>query len=626
MTPQQTAAVRHGAGPCEVIAGPGSGKTTVLVNRVRFLIGERRADPSQILVLTFTRAAAAVMRSRFASLSCHADSVTFSTFHALFIAILKDRVPGIRVIPDLQRRRFLQRALEDFFPYASLRPDPETLTAWMTARIAGGEAAEEPAFEEILSQYRRYLEDEGLVDLDEAAGMCTRILRREPELLRRWQARWTYFLVDEFQDINAPQYRMLLLLAGEACNVFAVGDDDQSIYGFRGSSPLFMQRFPEEHPGCRKYYLTVNYRSREEIVRASAAVIARNRERIPKELRADPGRAAAAGKAGAVQILGTPSERAQEEAVLRILRDVRPSGDGSAPAALIVRTHGQITRWAGLLRAHGIPCLAPEENNGRQERRRMEIAGDIAAYARCAARITEGAERKDLLRILNRPDRSLGREILPDPVCSAAQILSGCGGRRGTRGAVQAFLRDLRDLRQMRQSGDRAFLRYLFGPVGYRADLLGRYPSEQEEIRAWLDRLCEASGREGWHMTLRSLYSGMGETEQARQPADPLVELCTMHACKGREFDTVILPELNEGILPSRRAGREAEIEEERRLFYVAMTRARSRLAILYTAGSPGNPRMPSRFLEPLGERIRFSEDSRYAIMKCQAGERNTQK
>jgi DNA helicase-2/ATP-dependent DNA helicase PcrA len=247
-------------------------------------------------------------------LSCHADSVTFSTFHALFLAILKDRVPGIRVIPDLQRRRFLQRALEDFFPYASLRPDPETLTAWMTARIAGGEAAEEPAFEEILSQYRRYLEDEGLVDLDEAAGMCTRILRREPELLRRWQARWTYFLVDEFQDINAPQYRTLLLLAGEACNVFAVGDDDQSIYGFRGSSPLFMRRFPEEHPGCAKFCLTTNYRSSGEIVQASAAVIGRNRNRIPKQLRAAAETAGCVRKTPAVEVLGLPSETEQEQA------------------------------------------------------------------------------------------------------------------------------------------------------------------------------------------------------------------------------------------------------------------------------------------------------------------------
>ncbi len=599
-----------------MIAGPGSGKTTVLVSRICYLAETCGVDPSRILVLTFTRAASMLMRRRSFEIYEGSDAVTFSTFHALFLRILTDLRVRYRIIDQNDRLRFLRLKAEDYFPTPSLRPDPEDISVWITGRLAaertGGDGGRaEPAdrdelvFERILADYRAYLRDNSLVDLDETALLCDRLLERDPAAMDKWGRRWDYILVDEFQDINLPQYTLVKRLSSGTGNLYVVGDDDQSIYGFRGSSPLFMRRFLLDHPKARRIFLTDNYRSTPGIVAASAAVIDVSRLRIPKRLHSagcEPMRLKAAVKQYKdVRVLPAPDEAGQTELVLQTVRKALESGS-CASAALITRTHRQLRRWEHALEGAGIPFKAGEGARDRTESLRGEILEDLAAYDRAAREIDAGLPREILLRILNRPDRGLGREVVPDRTCSRRSLLACCRGRRGTERAVRALLADLDTLRGLPPD---FFIRYLCGPCGYAGPVGSQDRASREQFLVLKSRLLAAARKTGCRDMSLFLeeFRSQEETEKETegQETDAVLELCTMHACKGREFDLVLLPDLNEGILPSRRSMEPETLEEERRLLYVALTRACRSLVLFYMKGSRTNPRMPSRFLRPLG-------------------------
>jgi superfamily I DNA/RNA helicase len=244
--PAQETAIRKGAGPCAVIAGPGSGKTFVLVERIRCLIEERGVDPSSILVLTFSRAAAAHMRRRFL-LSCPHPETVFGTFHSVFFRILQaSSATGLRLIDPAAKQDYLRHLCSLPLPFLPEKTTAEELQL-VISRYKNGLPCRQSWAPSLVEIYDAYLEGRGWLDFDDMILRCVRLLQAKPDLLAAWRERFRWILVDEFQDVSPAQYRALQLLAAPSDNLFVVGDDDQSIYGFRGTDPLIMQRFLSDY-------------------------------------------------------------------------------------------------------------------------------------------------------------------------------------------------------------------------------------------------------------------------------------------------------------------------------------------------------------------------------------------
>ncbi|MDO5132996.1 MAG: ATP-dependent helicase [Eubacteriales bacterium] len=695
--PAQETAIRHGAGPCAVIAGPGSGKTHVLVERIRHLTADLRIRPSSILVLTFSRAAAAQMRSRYLEKD-GAPEVVFGTFHAVFYRILQDSSHSSpRLISAAEKRNYLQYLCRvcpgfpvaasdgysgktdrfpaaasggyygktDRFPAAASggfsgktarlpeKTTPEELQH-LISRHKNGLPCREAWLPGLVDVYDAYLSGKGCLDFDDMILQCGELLRGSPELLSLWRDRFQWILVDEFQDVSPSQYALLRLLAAPRNNLFIVGDDDQSIYGFRGADPLTMRRFlsdyglsdyslktasPEDPagssapkapgipeafsgkqpcapgadaPGNGVVFLTTNYRCARAVLRAAALLIRDNSSRIRKAFTAgNP-------EKGQFALRPFTDRSAQYAYIAGELSAMNPQALDHT--AVIFRTHASAVRFLRLLEKNGI-CFVAEGTRAyirKMPSSRSKLLSDIAAYYRCALRMEpEGVQagsrasenrsfRQDMLRIMNRPERCLsGRFLSCDR--NDRQSLLECAGFE--RDAAAEFFEDLRLLTALSPVWS---LRYLLDSIGYR----GYAEKTDPEAGMILEQLSQEAARTQaapqWLSRLETLLAEVPENpDENRKPAregsafadasGPRgVHVLTMHACKGLEFDTVFIPDLNEGNIPSRKAWSTEETEEERRLFYVAMTRARQSLTITYLEGTPDRPAAPSRFLRPL--------------------------
>ena len=289
-------------GPVLVLAGPGSGKTHLLVERIRMMIEESHILPENILVITFSKKAARQMQARFLrSVEGRSYPVTFGTFHAVFYHILQEFDPKInRLITQEEQRTFLRKAVRSSAPANDLYysdDDEDTVLGLISSYKNFGEEEflkrgpgkdmtirELEDLHKVYDNYNRIVRDEHLIDFDDMILLCREVLYRHEYFLRRWQERFCYFLVDEFQDINEAQYDVLRLLAGDRMNVFAVGDDDQSIYAFRGSRPALMTRFLNQYKGCKKVVLSMNYRCSANIIGAADTLIRHNCLRIDRPI------------------------------------------------------------------------------------------------------------------------------------------------------------------------------------------------------------------------------------------------------------------------------------------------------------------------------------------------------
>ena len=325
----QRQAIEHKDGPMMVIAGPGSGKTTVISNRIRHLIEEHGVRPSEILVITFTRAAAAEMRQRTMRL-INAAEVTFGTFHSVFYAILREFVPDqLKLIEQKEAVRLLKKAAEQVFPGRQYTSDYYDQLLAEVGRIKNGLKADGSEAEKVLPYYDREMKRLGLIDFDDMLVRCRELLADDPKALAVLRRRYRYILVDEFQDINPVQYDIIRLISAPVDNLFIVGDDDQSIYAFRGSEPAIMLGFPEAYPKCRIVKLTENYRSTGRIVRASARLIRHNRKRFRKKLKT------AHEKGTKLRVTAYRDAYAEGEGVIRMIAAL-PKGTS---VGVLYRTH-----------------------------------------------------------------------------------------------------------------------------------------------------------------------------------------------------------------------------------------------------------------------------------------------
>lgn len=599
-TPNQERAIAHTAGPAQVLAGPGSGKTFVTVHRIRNLILEEGINPAHILVITFTKAAALEMQQRFFILmEGEKPPVWFGTFHAIFYHILKQSAQyrDYTIITEVERRKMIRQIIHMHKKFLYLQEeDIEEILLAISSNKAGMEEntvqiqkMTPEDFHFLLEEYQSYLRELRQFDFDDLMQRCLEVLREDAACLKKWQAQFRFVLVDEFQDISPVQYEIVSLLAAPEDNLFIVGDDDQSIYGFRGASPESMMRFLTDYQMAVQIPLDVNYRCHEDIVTAAGQVIMENQKRLVKNIRA-------AHREGDGIALYTCAneEELRDILVERLLQEQR--NGNLTHCAIICRTNFTCGLWAQILHGAGIPYAMKER---RKNRFAHFVIQDIRAYLS----LGQGELwRKHFLRVMNRPVRYLKRDSMPEEQVDREELLLWYQSVPAIQEKLKRLFKDLDHL-----SGRKPHLQihYIRKVIGYENFLRDKYGAKRAEELVKIAEEFEMFSRQ--FMTIEEMDHYIEHyTEVLQKPVEKKegIALMTMHASKGLEFDTVYLPDCNEGQIPSDKSVTEEEVEEERRMFYVAMTRARQNLYLFTHKGRTGKDG-PSRFLKSISQWIR---------------------
>ena len=603
--PGQAKAIAHRDGPMLVLAGPGSGKTYTITQRIRCLIEEGGAEPESILVITFTRAAADEMKGRFLRLTeGKFYPVNFGTFHAVYYHILKSayHYRSGNILSEQEKRELLKTVILQTKGLLAMEDDEaETLLNQISrykndgcpediSKSLGDTCALRPeTFAAVYRAYSREAKERRKLDFDDMVLGCRELFLQYPHILSAWQKKFRYILVDEFQDINAMQYEVLRMLALPENNLFVVGDDDQSIYAFRGARPELMLGFEKDYPKAQRVELSVNYRSTPEILACAGKLICANQSRFPKKSRA------AAGHGEAVRFLGFPDRQAQNE---KIAQELLEAGRERGKAAVIFRTNRDAGELAELLMKKGIPFWMKEKLKSPY---RSQTALDLRAYLAFAF---GGQRRSDFFRIMNRPKRYLSRSAADMPQVDLERLQEYYRDKP----YMKEILRKLQlDLARLKKMDPYAAVNYIRRGMGYDEYLRqtaleqGQRFQQLKEEADWFQRQAkEFPSREELEEHIL-FYERELENAAAKKPGEDCVSLLTMHASKGLEYDAVYIPDCNEGTIPHKKSMKGEQVEEERRMFYVAMTRARKRLSLLWVAGTKEEPGFLSRFLSDLG-------------------------
>ena len=603
----QTEAVAHNKGPCMVLAGPGSGKTLTIAKRIEYLIMKHKVRPEEILVITFTKYAAWEMKNRTRSI-CGPSSyaVTFGTFHGIYYGILKwaYRLNQSNLLSDEEKYRILREILHgidwDQEPEADEEKDYLQELAIEIGNVKNNcmdiEEYEPVKYttEKFRKLYRTYEETKKKyrkIDFEDMLIQCRDLFMKRPDILKKWQEKFQYILVDEFQDVNQAQYDVVRMLAAPQDNLFVVGDDDQSVYGFRGAKPGIMMEFMKDYPKARQILLDVNYRSSGYIVKGALRVIGNNKIRFEKKIEAfrKP------DETVHVQEVKDPVQEA--EYVLERIREYREKGVSYTEMAVLYRTNVDARAMSELMTEYQIPFVMKEHLNNIYEH---FIALDMISYLR----LSQGEyDRKYFLQIANRPNRYLTRESMKTGNVSYESL------RRYYRDKdwmVDRIDQLEWDMKMICDKTPYAAIQYIRKRMGY-DEFLKEYAVyrkiSSEDLFALLEEIWQNSKGYGtikeWFEHIES-YGKMLKEQNKKNGEKEGVNLMTMHAAKGLEFDTVFVIEANEGSCPYKKATADEEIEEERRLFYVAMTRAKRKLVISYVKEKNGKDLLPSRFVSEL--------------------------
>ena len=602
----QKKAVTHGKGPCLVLAGPGSGKTLTIVNRIKYLIEEYKVRPEEILVVTFTRFAAAEMKSRLCALMGRKDlPVTSGTFHGIYYGILKwaYRMGQQNILSEEEKYQILRAAVsrekmkifdeEDFIQDLAAeigriknnRIDPDEFVS---------EKCSADAFRNIYREYERQRKKLKKIDFDDMLVLCYELFASRPDVLAQWQKKFRYILIDEFQDINRIQYDVIRMLAKPEDNLFVVGDDDQAIYGFRGADSSLMFRFREDYPGAEQILLGMNYRSTANIVRNSLKVVGHNEKRLEKDLRAERDNGACLH----VQEVRDPNEEAQyilDEIEKRTEAGVRPED-----IAVLFRIHTDARPVVEALLERRVSFQMKEHLPNLYNH---FIAKDIQAYFRMAL---GERKRQDFLQVMNRPKRYIGRDSIAGSAVSFEEMRKFYCDKEWMMNRIDQFEWDVKMLRKMAPYAAIQYIRKRIGYDDFLKDYALTHNVNKADLFEVLSEIEEAAkpyaSLEEWFGHVQEYTEALRLKERQRSLKQDGVRLMTIHAAKGLEFDTVFLIEANEGRIPYKKAKTEQETEEERRLFYVAMTRAKEVLKICYVKTKNGKETSPSRFVEELLE------------------------
>ncbi len=599
----QQKAIRHKDGPALVLAGPGSGKTTVITQRANYLIEAHHIPPSQILVITFTRAAAEEMQKRFMALASKPYPVRFGTFHSLFFHILRQTYHYTfqDIVREYEKAAYLREILNEpgYGREQTAQMVQSLLSEISIVKNSGADPAhyqscvlDGAAFARLYDAYGKCLKWHGKLDFDDMLLQCFQLFTKRADILEKWQKEFSYILIDEFQDSSQMQYEAVRMLAMPENNLFAVGDDDQSIYAFRGAKPAVMRLFTQDYKNTVCIPLSQNYRSAGEIVSRAGALIVHNKERFAKQIHA----AGPYKDAGGVIYQAFPDKEAEYAAMVKQLRE-QHLGTGLSDTAVIYRTNQESAYLAECLAKAGIPFFAKEKTSSIYQ---SASAKDLFAYMQFAATPRRGL----FYQIMNKPLRYISRSAVNDEMVSFESLLAYYERKPRMREAVWLLRQQMEYLATLPPYAAIVYIRRGIGYDDYIETQTGQAVRERmrEEVEELTKRAKQYASLEEWKKDIRTYEEALqkqGSRGAFSQKEGGVLQIMTMHGAKGLEYRTVYIPDMNEGNIPHNKSMTQEEIEEERRMLYVAMTRAKETLYLYYVDGGEARKRK-SRFLEEI--------------------------
>ncbi len=603
--PAQQAAIEHFKGPCMVLAGPGSGKTAVITHRVKKLIEKYQVPPGNILVITFTKAAATEMKGRFTNLMGGKKlPVWFGTFHGIFFTILKHAYGynGNNILRDSQKKQFFREMIEKIDLEIE---DENEFISDIESEISyvKGEMIElsnyysmncaKDVFMYIYEAYNKWLRKCNVIDFDDMLIYCYELFSQRKDILEQWQRQFSYILIDEFQDINRVQYEIVKMLAKPEDNLFIVGDDDQSIYGFRGAKPELMLGFEQVYPEAERIILDINYRSCSCIVETAGKVIIHNKRRFSKNI------SAVRERGDVVQIVEFENLEQENEKIIAQIQKRRTEGIPLEEMAVLFRTKNQPRALVGKLMEYNIPFSMKEMLPNIFHH---WIARDIISYIKIGM---GHREREYFLRVYNRPKRYIHRSVFDTPMIEFETLYQYYEDKNWMIERIDQFEYDIVQIGKMTPYAAITYIRKGIGYEEYLREYADSRRIKADDLLETLEEIHESSRKfstfEEWFLYIEEFEQEL--EEQRRNQADKKQEgiaLMTMHSSKGLEFEVVFIIDVNEEITPHKKAVVEEDIEEERRMFYVGMTRAKQYL-YLYLVKERYNKQMfMSRFIEEI--------------------------
>jgi DNA helicase-2/ATP-dependent DNA helicase PcrA len=624
LNPQQREAVLATEGPVLVIAGAGSGKTRVLTHRVAYLIGVKGVSPENILAVTFTNKAADEMKERVKALLkgvCDISGLWMGTFHSMCVRMMRpfaERIgykPNFTIYDKEDQIALLKEILSDY-------PDqnPRSASA-VISKMKNLEDYEpdDDRFYYIYEAYQKALREQNAMDFDDLILNAIKLLRENPDIRLKYAERFRYIHVDEYQDTNRPQYHLLVLLSSVHRNLFVVGDEDQCIYSFRGANINNILGYEEDFPDCRIFKLERNYRSTKRILEAANGVIVNNTQRRGKVLWTEN------PEGEKVLIIPTEDEREEALRVAQKISEFLSMGFAPSDIAVLYRTNAQSRAFEEALTLLG---LRYEMRGALKFYERKEVK-DILAYMRL---VVNPKDDVSLRRIINVPPRGIGKrtldsiarlveELRPEhPEVSSREIISRPGllESLGIRSSILEALAEFDALmKKLEAMGPQAnadvAIQSVVELTGYRDYLFSNYPKDEAEDR-W-ENVLELVGtvedyvKTADDISLRGFLSTVSvrtELDEAGREANAIT-LMTSHAAKGTEFPVVFVTGLEDGVFPHHSSKEDGSYEEERRLFYVSMTRAMKYLILTYARRRyirRGMNLQPSPFLRELPDEV----------------------
>jgi len=623
---EQVEAVSHGDGPLLIFAGAGSGKTRVLTHRAAYLIASGRAKPDEIIAVTFTNKAANELRERLMNLLCPSDAgVWAGTFHSFCARLLRrhitrlGRKPSFTIFDEADQLSLIKQCVNE----AGIGREfsPGGLLHRISRVKERGEGEEEllmsgerdpvsRAAAKVYPLYQSRLEENNALDFDDLILMAVRLLEDDRKVRREHRSRCSHLLVDEYQDINAAQYRLIRALTPNQCNLCVVGDDDQSIYGWRGANVEFILRFQEDFPEAKVVKLEQNYRSTQNILDAAFHVISKNTKRATKRLWT------AEESGERLVIFDAPNEQEEAYQVASIVKQNLESGSQASDFAVLYRTNAQSRAYEESFAA--APFRIP-----------YRLVGSVGFYERaevkdilCYLKVVQNPDDSvSLLRIINVPRRGIGdtsiarlqefatRQGIPlfEALILAARKDIGLGKAQGGVTRLVQLLEDLQEKAKTARISE--ILRDAIDGSGYRKALEEEH---NPQAAARLDNLEELErSADGFPGDLTSFMerAALFSRNETTGLDGSAATLMTVHSAKGLEFDTVFLVGMEEGLFPNFRSSEEQEdLEEERRLCYVGLTRARKKVylshAVTRSRFGSTEARRPSTFLTDIPDHL----------------------
>lgn len=639
----QREAVNHFKGAAMVLAGPGSGKTTVITHRIKELI-RKDVSPEKILVVTFTKAAAVHMQRKFFQIMegehwvKSSYPVSFGTFHGIYFRILKlsKNYSGRNILTENQKSQILREIIiRNRINTTSLNEFIQNIIGEIS-NVKGNmiplsdyapKSCKNMEFKLIFDEYAKELKSQNKIDFDDMLLDCYTLFKEEPVLLQKWQQVFEYVLIDEFQDINKIQYEIIKMLVAPENNLFIVGDDDQSIYGFRGACPELMFRFEKDYQACRKIILNINYRSTDEIIQMSKNLIKNNSSRFEKNIISPKGnnnkndennnenenikdgcsiprkrnnnntknKNNNKSKDTDVRIFRNQMEQLQYTAV----KITELQSRGIDDIAILVRNNSQIDIIQRFLEEQEI---ISESKVAKKSVFKTQVGVDIYNYIKAAINLNkvEIRNNESLIYILNKPARLISNGMISDYGIDFNSLKNVYSHSSEIVKKIEKLEFDLQMLLRLKPM---AALMYILKGIGYENYLkeLSRerkinYSVFEKEIEEIKTNSLKYDTLESW--ILQESEENSANTKSKEKQVRKPIHIITMHGSKGLEFDSVFILDANQGIIPTSKAVRERDFAEERRLFYVAITRAKKYLNIYCVSENLGCYAEPSIFMK----------------------------